>query len=136
MASLMLAGSAAGAGAAAATRVFIIGGMRKKTGVPTSNTEHVKAAVNAVKKRHHLSGWTIEAPDDLRGSQIPSDVFSRIDSADLVIADVSKRSPNVYYELAHAHALGLPTILVARKATALPFYFTQTRLHVISNDVN
>jgi nucleoside 2-deoxyribosyltransferase len=44
------------------------------------------------------------------GNHIPEDVFSAIDLSDLVVADISHRSPNVMYELAFAHALGIPTI--------------------------
>lgn len=42
------------------------------------------------------------------------------DSA-LVIADITPPNQNVYYELGYAHAIGKPTILMARKGTELPF---------------
>lgn len=41
--------------------------------------------------------------------------------ADLVVADLTDRNPNVYYELGVRHALARPTVHVARAAEALPF---------------
>jgi nucleoside 2-deoxyribosyltransferase len=41
--------------------------------------------------------------------------------AKLVIAEVTPANPNVYYELGYAHALGKPTLLLARRDTKLPF---------------
>jgi len=117
-------------------KVFIVGPMARteKGGVATSSTERIEKAVESLVTKHRLPGWTINAPEDLRGSEIRGDVFARIDAADLVIADVSRRSPNVYYELAYAHALGLPTIIVGTKSTRLPFYFKQTRWYVVPAD--
>ena len=39
-------------------------------------------------------------------------ISDAIESADLVIADVSDRNPNVLYELGFAHALRKPTLLL------------------------
>jgi nucleoside 2-deoxyribosyltransferase len=41
--------------------------------------------------------------------------------ADLSIADLSMPSPNVYYEVGYAKALGKDVILTAKKGTPLPF---------------
>jgi hypothetical protein len=54
----------------------------------------------------------IHAPIQDRGADIPNDVFHNIDLADLVVADISLPNPAVFYELAFAHSLGVPTILV------------------------
>lgn len=59
-------------------------------------------------------------------------IIDAITSADLVIADVSRTNPNVFYELGYAHALRKNTILLASRETNpdLPhdlsdmFYFT------------
>jgi nucleoside 2-deoxyribosyltransferase len=39
----------------------------------------------------------------------------------IVIADVSEGSPNVFYEVGFARALGKDVIMTARKGTELPF---------------
>lgn len=44
------------------------------------------------------------------GAEMMSDA---IESADLIIADVSRENPNVFYELGLAHGLRKPTILLA-----------------------
>jgi|SRR5579862_3389713 len=48
-------------------------------------------------------------------------VYSRITSADLVIADMSGHDPNVFYETGFAHAVGKVVILLARDARDIPF---------------
>ena len=53
--------------------------------------------------------------------RITTQVIRLIESAELVIADVTGGNPNVYYELALRHAPGKPIITCAEKGTALPF---------------
>lgn len=48
-------------------------------------------------------------------------VYNQIAKADLVIADMSERNPNVFYEVGYAHALNKPTILLTQKANDIPF---------------
>ena len=56
---------------------------------------------------------------------IPGEVFPhilrQIVKARLVIANISGRNPNVYYELGIAHALSKPVILLAKHSDDLPF---------------
>lgn len=52
---------------------------------------------------------------------IINDILSNLEEASIVIAEVSERNANVYYELGIAHALGKPTVLMASKGTSLPF---------------
>jgi hypothetical protein len=111
--------------------IFIIGPMAKKGDavVPSTHTGIIKQAVLDIIAAHGLADVvTVTAPDDLGGSVIASDVFSRLDAAELVIADLSQRSPNVLYELAFADALGLPTLLVCDDKTDVPFYFLPRRV--------
>jgi hypothetical protein len=110
--------------------IFIIGPMRK-TGdgiAVASHTTVLRGAVEALLHKHHLADVGVTAPDDLRGATIATDVFTRLDAADLVIADLSEGSPNVLYELAFVDALGLPTILVCDDDTDVPFYFRGHRV--------
>jgi hypothetical protein len=48
-------------------------------------------------------------------------VKERIDSAHLLIADLSTANPNVYLEVGYAWGKGIPTVLLAREATELRF---------------
>ena len=100
-------------------RIFIIGPMSDATGKPLENTYNIKAALEGIFRDH---GGPIEIkldiPEELYGSDIPRDVFTAIDLSDLVIADISHRSPSVMYELAFAHALGIPTMLIDKRDAA------------------
>lgn len=48
-------------------------------------------------------------------------VFHQIATADLIVADMSGRNPNVFYEVGYAHALGKRVILLTRSADDIPF---------------
>lgn len=48
-------------------------------------------------------------------------IYNQIAKADLVIADMTGRNPNVFYEVGYAHALGKLTILLTRNADDIPF---------------
>lgn len=52
-------------------------------------------------------------------------VYNQIAKADLVVADMSERNPNVFYEVGYAHALGKTTILVTRAELDIPFDLRQ-----------
>src|SRR5258706_14794038 len=93
-------------------RIFIIGPM-SDGGRPLENTHNIKTALEAIFRNHgEILDIQLDIPQELYGTNIPRDVFSAIDLSDLVIADISHRSPNVMYELAFAHALGINTMLV------------------------
>jgi hypothetical protein len=93
-------------------RIFIIGPMSDATGEPLQNIGIIEDALKIILRDHNGEPVRIDVPQKKYGSDIPDDVFSAIDMSDLVIADISHRSPNVMYELAFAHALGTPTILI------------------------
>lgn len=48
-------------------------------------------------------------------------VYNQISKADIIVADMSGRNPNVFYEVGYAHALGKTTILLTNKAEDIPF---------------
>ena len=52
-------------------------------------------------------------------------VYNQIAKADLVVADMSERNPNVFYEVGYAHALGKTTILVTKTEDDIPFDLRQ-----------
>ena len=47
-------------------------------------------------------------------------VFNQISKVDLIIADMSERNPNVFYEVGYAHALGKTTILLTNQTYDIP----------------
>lgn len=61
------------------------------------------------------------------------DMQREIEQAGIVIAEISPENANVFYELGYAHALGKPTILLARRGSKLPFDIQSYRV-VFYND--
>lgn len=78
--------------------------------------------------------FSVTAPEHLQGNRIANEVFRELDRADLVVLDLSSRpgthapSPNVMYELALVHALGLPFMLISSTTDASPFYVAHDRV--------
>jgi len=52
---------------------------------------------------------------------ITSQIIQRILDDDLVVADLTERNPNVFYELAIRHAIRKPLIQLIRKGETIPF---------------
>lgn len=48
-------------------------------------------------------------------------IYNQISKADIVIADLTGKNPNVFYETGYAHALGKKVVLLTQKAQDIPF---------------
>jgi len=48
-------------------------------------------------------------------------IYNQIAKADIIIADMTGRNPNVFYEVGYAHALNKPTILLTQNSEDIPF---------------
>lgn len=48
-------------------------------------------------------------------------IFNQISRADLIVADMTGKNPNVFYEVGYAHALGKRTVLLTQEANDIPF---------------
>jgi hypothetical protein len=48
-------------------------------------------------------------------------VYNQISKADLIVADMTGRNPNVFYEVGYAHALNKKTILLTSSSNDIPF---------------
>jgi hypothetical protein len=60
--------------------------------------------------------------DDVYGPGIiVNDIINNLSESTIVLAEISEKNANVYYELGLAHAFGKPTLLMATKGTSLPF---------------
>lgn len=68
---------------------------------------------------------------------ITSQIIQNIVESPLVIADLTERNPNVYYELAIRHAIRKPLIQMIQKGEALPFDVAGTRtIHFDHKDLD
>jgi hypothetical protein len=48
-------------------------------------------------------------------------IYNQIAKADLIVADMTRRNPNVFYEVGYAHALGKTAILLTQNSEDIPF---------------
>lgn len=70
----------------------------------------------------------IRADDLFRPSVIVSDLWQMIQDAKLLLAELTTKNANVFYELGLAHAIGKPVILVSETMDDVPFDLQQLRV--------
>jgi len=77
------------------------------------------------------AGLSPHRADDLyRPSTIVNDIWAYTNRAKLLLADLTGKNPNVFYELGLAHALAKPVILVAESMDDIPFDLRALRIIV------
>ena len=59
--------------------------------------------------------------EQIFAESILSRIYNQIAKADLIIADMTHRNPNVFYEVGYAHALGKTVILLTQNSADIPF---------------
>src|SRR5688500_9412198 len=75
------------------------------------------------------AGLTPHRADDLyRPSAIVHDIWDYTKQSRIVLADLTGKNPNVFYELGLAHALAKPAILVAQSMDDIPFDLRALRI--------
>lgn len=70
---------------------------------------------DAVQNALSEAGVELDDPEFSPGAPLADVIADAIASADFVIADISKASPNVFYELGYAHALRKNTLMLVSK---------------------
>ena len=71
----------------------------------------------------------MRADDDIFGTgKIIDQIWNGITSAKVLIAELTSRNPNVYYELGLAHALRKPVVLVCSNEQDVPFDLKHIRV--------
>ena len=82
--------------------------------------------------KYQIQEQKIHVPEGQNESEIVENILGLIDSADLVFFDLTPKSENadranVFYELALAHSLGLPCILLLKEGNKVPFYASSSQ---------
>jgi len=72
--------------------------------------------------------------DDLFGHDVMLDIYESISTARIIIADITNRNVNVFYELGMAHALGKDVIILSQGTEHIPFDLNRFRNCIYSND--
>jgi hypothetical protein len=79
-------------------------------------------------------GFEVARADEITEPGIIStQILERVANDRLVIADLTERNPNVYYELAVRHATRKPVIQLLQKGEPLPFDIAGTRTIVVDH---
>lgn len=77
---------------------------------------------HVIKRAVRQAGFDCLRADEIPNTgPIPERVKEELRDADLVLADLSDRNPNVFYELGFRHALGKPSITISDDVSTLPF---------------
>lgn len=75
-----------------------------------------------IKRAVKEAGFRCLRADEIpKSGPIPETVKEELRDAELVLADLSDRNPNVFYELGFRHALGKPSITISDDVSTLPF---------------
>lgn len=77
---------------------------------------------------------TIRADEISRPGRITSQIIEHLKKDELVVADLSRKNPNVYYELAIRHAVQKPIILIGESELDIPFDLAAQRVIPYSID--
>lgn len=77
----------------------------------------------AIKPAAESCGYKCERADEfINSNNIISDIIRKIFKADVIIADITHKNPNVLYELGIAHSIDTNVIIIADKSSgSLPF---------------
>ena len=121
--------------------ILVLGPMGNNNPSKKENCLIIKEALESVLEKltdsllkASFRDFSVIAPEELKGNRIANEVFRQLDNADFVVIDMSSRgetkqsSPNVMYELALVHAMGLPFMLVTSSTDPIPFYVGQDRV--------
>lgn len=86
-----------------------------------------------IKKVIKKEGLTCIRADEIVGvNSITKDIWEQENRARLLIADLTTKNPNVFYELGLAHALGKDVVLLAQSIEDVPFDLKSLRCIIYS----
>lgn len=129
--------------------IVVLGPMGSDEKNVSSSTKSIGAAIDALLNESELKEFLtktnvkeihIQLPEDWMDAEIVRGIMTRIDTADLVIINITPYngingapSPNVFYELGLIHALGMPVICIAQEGTEIPFYARHNRINNVKS---
>jgi hypothetical protein len=89
-------------------------------------TDHIKPLVES-------EGISCQRADEMVGTNlITYDIWEKINRARFIVADLTGKNPNVFYEVGLAHALGKEVILITQSMDDVPFDLKALRCLVYS----
>lgn len=104
--------------------------------VLTPFSQEEKAVFDLIKDVCQNAGFTVVRGDETRAEgDILQQVIQGIVSSRIIIANISSRNPNVFFELGIAMALGKPTLLISDTMEEVPFDVRARRI-VLYHDLS
>lgn len=92
-------------------KVFVIGPHDERKYSMIGKVIRRSFAASAKEGKSRFNDLIVKFPTDNQISDEFNDwIFGQIDTSDLVVADISEFNPNVVYEIAFAHSVGIPVI--------------------------
>lgn len=91
--------------------------------------DQIKAVVES-----EMSMQCIRADEIYSNGPIIEDIWRLINEARVIVADLTERNPNVFYEVGLAHAIGKEVILLAQDVNDIPFDLRHLRTIIYKND--
>ena len=79
-------------------------------------------------------GYSCRRADELFGHDILEDIWSGINEASVILADVTGRNPNVMYEVGICHTLGKNVVLLTQNPSDIPTDFQRFRHTAYTDD--
>ena len=76
----------------------------------------------------------LRADEVFSPTPVVEDVWANIAAARVLIADVTNKNPNVFYELGLAHAVGRPVIVITQNKADVPFDIAYIRYFVYADN--
>jgi hypothetical protein len=85
--------------------------------------------LSIIKPAVHAARLTAVRGDSLfRPSPIMADIWQMTQDAKVLVAELTEKNANVFYELGLAHAIGKPVVLIADNLTDIPFDLQSLRV--------
>ena len=79
-----------------------------------------------IKTACERAGAYAERPDEqIFTESILQRIYNQIAKADVIVADMTDRNPNVFYEVGYAHALGKVVVLLTQNKDDIPLRYCQ-----------
>src|SRR5215208_25398 len=66
-------------------------------------------------------GYCERVDEQMFNESILQRIYNQISKADVIVADLTSRNENVFYETGYAHALGKQVVLLTQNANDIPF---------------
>jgi hypothetical protein len=83
------------------------------------------------------SGFSCYKADDFFSPKpIMEDIWTQICKSKVIIADVTGKNPNVFYEIGIAHTVGKPVILITHDKNDVPFDLAHLRYIIYSDNID